>query len=135
MANNPKFSTEVVNAHANAVTALADSGYLRVYNGSQPATADTPISDQTLLAELRLGATAFGDAVEGVCTANTITADSSANATGTATWFRTLKSDGTSPLWDGSCGTSGCDLNLNSVAIQANASVSATLFTYTASKG
>lgn len=135
MANNPKFSTEVVNAHADAVTALADNGYLRIYDGAQPATANTAVSTQNLLAELRLGATAFGDAVEGICTANAITADSSANASGQAGWFRVLKSDGSSPLWDGTVGTAGCDLNLNSVTIGAGAQVSVTSMTYTASKG
>ena len=66
------------------------------------------MSTQNILAELRFGATAFGASLAGVATANAITADSSANATGTATWFRVFKSDGTTALWDGSVGTAGC---------------------------
>lgn len=134
MALNPKLSTELVNAEADAATALADSGYLRIYGGSQPATADTPTAE-TLLAELRFGATAFGDAALGVCTANALTADDSANATGDATWFRVLKSDGTSSLWDGSAGAADADLIMNSVSIQAGAKVSVASLTFTASKG
>jgi len=131
MANNLKQSTEAVNAAADAVTALLDNGYLRIYDGTQPATADTAVSTQTLLAELRFNATAFGAASEGVCTAGDFTPDSSANATGTAAWFRALKSDGSSEVYDGSVGTSDADLVLNSVAITAGAEVDVTAMTYT----
>lgn len=135
MATNPKTSNAAANAAADAVCALLNSGYLRLYDGAQAATADTAIGIQTLLAELRFGATAFGAASAGVATANAITSDSSANATGTASWFRALKSDGTSPVFDGSVGTAACDLNINSTAIQSGAQVDVTALTYTAPKG
>lgn len=134
MALNPKFTNEVANAEADAATALADNGYLRMYGGSQPATADDATAE-TLLAELRLAATAFGDAALGVCTANAITADDTANATGDATWFRVLKSDGTTPLWDGSVGLANADLIMNSIEIRAGAKVSVSSLTFTARKG
>lgn len=134
MANNFKQADAAVNAAADAVCALCNSGYLRIYTAPQPATADTAISDQTLLAELTFGATAFGAASGGVAEANAITADSDANATGTAAWFRALKSDGTTSVFDGSVGTSDADLVLNSVAIQENAEVSITSLTYTQPK-
>lgn len=134
MALSPKLSNAAANAAADAVVDLADTGYLRIYDGTQAADADTAIGVQNLLAELRFGATAFGSAVAGVATANAITQDSSANAGGTASWFRVLKSDGTSVLWDGSVGTSGANLNLNSVAISAGAAVAVSAFTYTQSK-
>jgi hypothetical protein len=135
MANNPKRSNTAVSAAADAVCPLLNNGYLRIYDSTQPATADTAVSGQTLLAELRFNATAFGAASNGVATANAITADSSANATGTATWFRALKSDGTTAVFDGSVGTSSADLVLNSVSISSGASVSVTAFTYTENKG
>jgi hypothetical protein len=135
VANNPKLSNAGANAAADAVCALANTGYLRIYDGTQPTNADTALGAQVLLAELRFGATAFAGAVAGMATANAITADSSANATGTASWFRVLKSDGTTVLWDGSVGTSGADLNLNSTAIQTGAAVSVSSFTYTQQKG
>jgi len=131
MALNPSLSDTAANAACDAVVDLANTGYIRIYTATQPADADTSITDQTLLAELRFGATAFGDAVAGVATANPITADSTADDTGTAAWFRALQSDGSTVLFDGSVGTSGCDLNLNSVAIQAGAEVSISSFTYT----
>ena len=134
MALNPKRSNACANAAADAVTALANNGYLRIYDGTQAANADTAVGAQVLLAELRFGATAFGAAAAGVATANAITSDASANATGTATWFRVLKSDGTTVLWDGSVGTATADLILNSVAISSGASVAVSALTYTENK-
>jgi hypothetical protein len=66
-----------------------------------------------------------------VLTLNAITADSSADASGTASWFRLLKSDGTTIVMDGDVGTSGSDLNLNSTAITAGGTVSVTSFAIT----
>jgi len=134
MANNPQLTNAVASAAADAVVDLLNSGYLRIYDGSQPATADTAVSGQTLLAELRFNATAFGAASSGVATAGDFTADSSANATGTAAWFRALQSDGSTVIFDGTVGTSGADLNLNSVSIQSGANVDVTAMTYTQSK-
>jgi predicted amidohydrolase YtcJ len=134
MALNLKLSNATVNAEADAHSALLNSGYLRIYDGTQPTNADTAIGAQVLLAELRFGATAFAAASAGVATANAITSDSSANATGTATWYRTLKSDGTTVVSDGSVGTSGANLNLNSVAITAGAAVDCTAFVFTQPK-
>lgn len=135
MANNPKQTDTAANAAADAVCALANSGKVRIYDGTQPANAATAVSTQTLLAELTLNSTAFGAAAAGVATANSITSDSTADASGTATWFRVVKSDGTTVLWDGSVGASGCDLNLNTAVIEAGAIVAVTSFTYTISKG
>jgi hypothetical protein len=131
MALNTQMSYAAVNAEADALSDLLDSGYLRIYDGTQPANADTAVSTQTLLAELRFNATAAPSASNGVLTFNAITADSSANATGTATWFRALKSDGTTVLMDGTVGTSGANLNLTSTSITTGTQVSVTSFTHT----
>ena len=130
MALNTRLSVEARDVQLDALAVLANNGYLRIYNGTQPTDPDTSTSD-TLLAELRFAATAFGAAAAGVITAAAITDDSDANATGTAVWFRVLKSDGTSALWDGSCGTSGTNMVLNSTAIQIHAKVSVTTLTHT----
>lgn len=135
MATNPKRSNVAVNAEADAITPLLNSGYLRIYDGTQPTTADTAIGAQVLLAELRWNATAFGAAAAGVATANAITSDASANASGTASWFRALKSDGSTVIFDGSVGTSAADLILATTAIVAAAIVDVSAFTYTANKG
>lgn len=134
MAKNTQLTNLAANAEADAVAALLNNGYLRIYSGTQPATGDTALSGNTLLAELRFNATAFGAAVAGVATANAITSDSSADATGTATFYRCFKSDGTTAVMDGNISTSGANINLNSTAIQAGATVSCSAFTVTANK-
>lgn len=132
-------ATRITNAAAiaacNAVTALIGSGAkLRIYSGTQPVNADTGLSGNTLLAELALSATPFGAAVDNTdkatATANAVTADTSADAAGTATWFRVVTSGGTT-IWDGSVGTTGADMNLNSVAITLGANVSISGWTFT----
>ena len=135
MPNNLKLSNNVVNPQADALSDLADNGYIRIYDGTQPATADTAISSQVLLAELRFNADAAPSAVDGVLTFNAITQDSNANNTGTASWFRALKSDGSTVLFDGTVGVSGSDLNIATTAIVAGAIVGVTSFVYTVSKG
>ena len=135
MANNPKISSTAVNAQADALSDLLDNGYLRIYDGTQPANANTAVSTQVLLAELRFNATAAPAASGGTLTMNAITQDSSANATGTATWFRALKSDGSTVVFDGSVGTSSCDINLGSTSITSGSSVGVTSMTFTVSAG
>jgi len=135
MANNLKISTTAVNAQADALSDLLDNGYLRIYDGTQPANANTAITSQVLLAELRFNATAAPAASGGVLTMSSIAQDSSANNTGTATWFRALKSNGSTVVFDGSVGTASCDLNLGSTSITSGASVAVTSMTYTVSAG
>jgi hypothetical protein len=135
MALNPKFSTTAVNAKANAVGDALDNGYIRIYDGAQPANANTAVGAQVLLAELRFNAAAFGAAVAGVITAGAITDDSSANATGTASWCRILASDGTTVWFDGSAGTGTVNLVLNTASIVAGAVVSCSAFTLTENPG
>jgi hypothetical protein len=131
MALTQTLSNAAASLAADAVTSLLDAGYLRIYDGAQPADPQTAISGQTLLAELRWNADAFAAAVDGAAAANALTADPSANNTGTAAWFRALQSDGATAVFDGSVGTSGCNLNLSSVAIEAGAAVAVTSYTYT----
>jgi hypothetical protein len=126
-----KLSNTARSAAADAVVDLADDGYIRIYDGSQPANPNTAVSGQTLLAELRFGTPAFGAASNGVATANAITGEDSALATSTATWFRVLQSNGTTVLWDGTVGTSGSDLNLDSTSITTADTVDIDSMTYT----
>ena len=133
MANDIRAAEAAVNAAVDAMTALLNSGKIRLYGDTRPTTGDTAVGAQTLLAELTFGTAAFGAATGGTATANTITADSSANDTDTATWFRLFKSDETKVL-DGEIGTSGCDLNLNTTSIVAGAEVSITSMTVTLPK-
>lgn len=131
MALNPKLAVARRNAALDAaLDTVLDGGFLRIYDGAQPTDADEAIGAQVLLAELTLNATAFAAASGGSKAANAITSDSSANATGTATWGALVTSGGTR-LFDFSVGTSGANLNLNTVSIVASATVSCSAFTVT----
>ena len=126
------FSTTLRNNMLDEITALIDAGAgagkIRIYDGTRPATGGTAT---TLLAELTFSVTSFPAASSGAMTANSITDDSSANATGTATWFR-IVDDSNTFIFDGDVGTSGSDMNLNSTSISTGQVVSVTSFVLTA---
>src|SRR5262245_59995660 len=130
MALNPKLSTESRNAGIDAALALVNSGKCRIYDSTQPTDANTALGAQVLLADLALSATALASAASGSASANAITSDSSADATGTATWG-SLTTSGNARRFDWSVGTSGANLNLNSVAISSGAAVAVSSFTVT----
>lgn len=111
-----------LNAVRDAIDAGAGAGLLRIYDGTRPATGGTAT---TLLAELTFSDPCAANASGGVLTFNAITADASANATGTASWWRGVDSTGAAVV-DGNCGTSGSDMNLNSLSISSGVQVSAT---------
>ena len=112
-------------------TDLSTSCIFNIYAGVQPAdtSAATTAANVIVAAPTFPSTNAFGAAAAGVITANTITSDSSA-AGGTAAWFAICKATGLRVI-DGSVGTSGADLNLNSVTITTGASVAITAFTVT----
>lgn len=134
MALNLKLSNATVDVQGDALAPLFNNGYLRIYDGLQAATADTAVGAQVLLAELRFAASAIATSVNGLLTAAALTPDASANASGTATWYRCLQADGVTSICDGSAGTASADLILNSVAISSGAQVSVSSFTHTVMK-
>lgn len=134
MAKNATWSTAERNAKLAAIQADFNNGFLRIYDSTgtgQPAGPDTAVTTQVLLAELRFNPTAFPAPSGGVLTANAITSDASANATGTATWFRCLKSDGTTALHDGTVGTSSANAIVATTSIVIGAVVDCSAFTIT----
>lgn len=131
---NLRLPTATRNAEVDAVVDLFDpAGTVKIYAGTQPASGGGTDNSNThvLLATLLLASVAFGSAASGTATANAITSDASADASGTATWFRGANSAGTTIL-DGDVGTSGATLNLNTVNITLGGAVSITSFTVTA---
>lgn len=126
------------NAMCNALVDLVDAGAaagtIKVYTGSQPTNPDTAASG-TLLCTFTLADPAFGAASAGVAD---LDADpdlsTTAVATGTAGWFRVADSDN-NPVFDGVCGTSGQQLNLNTTSITSGGTVTATLGTVTVPLG
>lgn len=141
MARDMKISDETADVQGDATAALYNGGYLRIYESGVagiPATANTALTTQTLLAEPRFANPAIASSMNGVLTANPMIADSSANASATtgANFYRTFRSDGTTVISQGTVGAVGSssDCELNSVMIAAGAEVSVTSFTHTIPK-
>lgn len=134
MALAPSISTVARSAAADAVVDLVDAGtppgLLKVYGGSVPADVNASLGAATLLGTLTMSTTAFGAASSGVATAATITSDTSADATATATFFRITNAAGTA-IMQGNVGTSGADLNLSSTSITTGGTISVSSLTYT----
>ena len=128
MANNPLPYDATVIASVNAVTALLNSGFIKVYTGAQPALNGAVTG--TLLATMTFSATAFPTAVASAgtvtATANAITSGTAGN-TGTAGYFALVKSDNTTVVATGSVGTSSSDLNLNTLSITSGNTVAAAI--------
>jgi len=72
MASNLKMSNAAVNAEADALARLLDGGFIKIYTGTQPATADTALSGNTLLGTLGVNATSAPAASAGVLTFNAV---------------------------------------------------------------
>lgn len=125
------YSTTLRNTRLDAIDDAANGGagaaLLRIYDGTRPATGGAAT---TLLAELIFSDPAFGAAGSGIITASAITQDASANATGTATWFRVVDSSATFVM-DGNVSTSGSDLNMTTTAIVSTQPVSCSSFVIT----
>ena len=112
------------------------TGDIKIYSGTIPTDADTALGAQVLLAELDMSIPAFGAAVDaapgGRATANAISDDTSADAGGTASFFRMNNRDNATVLQGDVTATSGGgDLELNTVSIVASAKVSITSMTVT----
>lgn len=130
MALNPKTCVASRNSALDSAFDVLDSGKFRIYDSTQPTDADTALGAQVLLADLALGADSFAAAASGSKAANAITNDSSADATGTASWC-TLATSGNVRKFDGSAGTASANLILNTVSIVSAAVVSVTSWSFT----
>jgi len=142
MAYQTRISNVAAKAACDAIVDLLDAGgagKLQIWNSTQAADPDTAVVDNdtpySLLAEITLNNPCFGAAADGTgkgtATADVdpVPADTSANKTGTATWFRVVNNAGTAVI-DGAVGTSGADLNLNTTSIVSGATVSITSWTF-----
>lgn len=128
-----KFPAALRTTRANTIaTAAGNAGLLRIYSGSRPANADTAPSG-TLLAELVCGTPFAPAASSGVLTANAITQDSAADATGTATWCRLTNAGGGTTVLDGDVTVTGGggDLQLVNTSLTAGQPVQVTSFVMT----
>ena len=128
------YNVTIRNDRLDVITAAIDvgtQGKIKIYSdaAARPATGGAP-GASVLLATLLFTLTSFPGAAAGTMSANAITDDSSADATGTALWFRVTDSADVHVM-DGDVGTSGSDLNLNTTALVIGATISITGFDLT----
>jgi hypothetical protein len=117
-----KYSNGTRHAQNEGLITYAGSGaIINIYQGTAPANANTGITTQTLLVSCVL-AGAFGTDTNGTLTLGTVN-NGTAVASGTASFFRIFKSDGTTVVMDGSVGVTGADLNLDTTTINITQTV------------
>jgi hypothetical protein len=123
--------------------AFDTTGRINLYTGSQPATAATAASG-TLLGTLTLASDSASAGAAGVCTFNTVTSDTSADASGTAGWGRVYLTGDTVPgstadsddkRLDFSVGTSGADVNFDTVTFVAGGTIAISSLSITLPSG
>lgn len=107
-------------AFVDAIDAGAGAGTLKIYTGSFAA----------LLGTLTFSDPAFGSASNGTATANAISDDTSADNTGTAAVLR-ISDSSPATVAEGTVGTSGADLNLNTTSITSGDRISCSSATVT----
>jgi hypothetical protein len=131
-----RIPTAAQDAACDGVVDLVDvgagtSGLLRIYSGTQPASANSAASG-ILLAEVELEKPAFTASSSGVATLLGTPLSTTGAAAGTAGWFRIVNADGDTVL-DGACGLSGsgAELILNTLTISIGVNVEITSGTVT----
>lgn len=121
---------------STGLTESIDAGtaaVINIYSGTPPANADAALAGNTLLAQLVCSTTAFSGITDvggpngpARATFAAIASDNSADATGTATFFRILTQNAGTVIGQGTVGTSNADLILNTTSITAGSTVSIT---------
>ena len=124
------YSTELRNAKLDAnTTVIGNAGKLEIY-GTTTDVPGTANAEGTLLAVFTTG-TPFAPPASGGVQSPTIPSATTGVANGTATWARQTKADGTTAVMDRTVGTSGAQINLNSISITTGGAVSITSWTIT----
>jgi hypothetical protein len=132
---NNNVAKAMCDAIVDALDAGSGAGYVQIRTGSAPTNCEDANSG-TLLATLTCSDPAFGaaaDAAPGAtATADTVTGDSSADATGTAAHYRAFDSDNVCVMQGTVTATGGGgDMTLNSVSVTSGVAVDITSWTVT----
>lgn len=126
-----QYSVAVRNAKLDAIeTAIGASAILKIRTGAAPANCAAADSG-SVLATVNLAADWMAAASSGSKAKSGTWEDTSADASGTAAHFRLYASDGTTCHAQGTAGTSGTDMILDSVSFTAGQSFTVNTFTIT----
>ncbi len=124
-----RLDDDIRNDLLDGIDSTFNSGVLEIRSGTQPATANDAATG-TLLASITLPADAFAAAGSGAKALAGTWQDASANATGTAGWFRLANGADTRRIdGDVTVTSGGGDLELDSVSITIAQVVTVTTFT------
>ena len=127
-----QFSVAVANALLDSIeTTVGATAVLKIRTGAAPANVAAADSG-TVLATLTLPADWMAAASGGSKAKSGTWQDASADATGTAAHYRLYASDGTTPHQQGTVGTSGTDLIVDSVSFTAGQSFTVNSWIWTA---
>lgn len=130
------FAITTANLILNQITTQVDlgsgPGTVVLYSGTVPGNANTALSGNTVLAVLTCSDPSSAASANKTLTLNAITQDSSADATGTATFFRILDSNANVVL-QGSVSAvgGGGDLQMNTSAVVLGGPVQITSCSFT----
>ncbi len=125
----------------NPLKTILNLGFIKIYAGTVPASADAALGSATLLCTVSNNSTGTGltfatSASGGVIAKNSSEVWSGVNAaSGTAAFYRhvTPSDDGTlsttQPRLQGLIGTAGADMNLSSVSLVASATQTIDFYT------
>ncbi len=130
-----RFSVLARNAKADALATFIDLGagnaIIEFYDGTMPTTPETALGAQVKLGTLTFADPAVtGAAAAGVITFGTITGDSAADASGTATWAR-ITNPTTNIVVDLDVGTSGAAINMDNNVFVLGGTINVGSLTYT----
>jgi hypothetical protein len=125
-----QLSTSARDGENNALTtAVGATGQLRIYTGSAPANCGTAASG-TLLSQHALGNPFAPGSSSGVLSP-TLPSNVNASNTGTAGYWRVYDNAGTNCHMQGTCGTSGTDMILNTTSLVSGGPVQISGWTIT----
>jgi hypothetical protein len=120
------------NAAVAAIVGLLNNGTIDFYNGTMPTDLPSDLASFTKLGTVTFGSTAFGDPSNGTATAAAITADTSADNTGTCTWARVKTSGGNTMMdLDVTLTGGGGSITVNNTSFRAGAKIEVTSMTIT----
>lgn len=132
MAADPKITQTAAQALLTALETSLNAGTAAVIQGydddaAVPSAADASASGSSLLFTLTCSASIFTSKTDGapgaVGTFDSITADSSADATDTLAFFRIATQSGGTDVFQGTAGTSSADMIVNTTAITSGSTV------------
>lgn len=127
-------SDAVRNARLDSIeTTIGTAPLLRIYSGTAPADESTALSGNTLLAECTLPSDWMAAAALGSKSKSGTWQDSSANATGTATFYRLYDSTGTTCHLQGSVTATGGggDMTVDNTSFATGQSFTVTSYSWT----